>query len=131
MTQNKSPLSYPWMWCLYRMTVMLGGTAVCLTSLYFGYELVRQGASGDFTISAETEGVKGFFTSVSPGLAFAFFGCIVAIVSYRLQKTSWGVVRSSNAPKDKETCQSAATSHTSPTQPAPSEDTVGQRNASG
>ena len=89
-SENK-PLSYPWMWFAYRMTTLIGGTAIALCGLYFGFKLTQQGAMGEFTISGESEGFKGFFTSVCPGLGFAFIGCAVAAYAYRIQRRSWGL----------------------------------------
>ena len=80
------------MWCLYRMSVIIGGTLICLTSLYLGYLLIQQGATGEFTISGEKGDFKGFFSSISPGLGLAFLGCVVVIVSYVLQRKSWGSI---------------------------------------
>ena len=90
--QNNNRTSYPWMWCLYRMSVIIGGTLICLTSLYLGYLLIQQGATGEFTISGEKGDFKGFFSSISPGLGLAFLGCVVVIVSYVLQRKSWGSI---------------------------------------
>lgn len=83
-------ISPPWMWFVYRCMVILGGSIIGICGLFFGYKLVMHGAMGDFAISGETKSLKGFITSVSPGVAFAFIGCIVTIVSYWIQKFNWG-----------------------------------------
>jgi len=83
--------SYPWMWFAYRMITLLGGTTIAVLGLYFGYKLTQQGATGEFTIRGEKGDIKGFFTSISPGLGFAFLGCVVAVYAYRIQKVSWGL----------------------------------------
>lgn len=84
------PTSYPWMWCLYRMSVIAAGTIICLTSVYFGFKLIQQGATGEFTISGEKGEWRAFVTSVSPGLGLAFLGYVLAGFSYWIQRESWG-----------------------------------------
>ncbi len=86
-----TPMSYPWMGFAYRMTTLVGATAIGLCGLYFGYKLTQQGAMGEFTIRGEGGDFKGFITSVSPGLGFAFLGCVVTAYAYRIQRLSWGL----------------------------------------
>jgi hypothetical protein len=73
------------------MTTLVGATTIALCGLYFGFKLTQQGAKGEFTIRGEGGDVKGFITSVSPGLGFAFLGCVVAVYTYRIQRLSWGL----------------------------------------
>ncbi len=88
--------SYPWMWFFYRMAVIIGGTIICIVSLYFGFKLVQQGAIGEFTIKGEKGDFKGFITSISPGLFFVFCGSLVAIISYLIQPKRWGSIAREN-----------------------------------
>lgn len=89
---DKQPTSYPWMWCLYRMSVIVGGTVIGILGLYFGYKLIQQGATGEFTISGEKGDFKAFITSISPGLGLSVIGCLVTGLSYWIQKRSWGSI---------------------------------------
>jgi hypothetical protein len=74
---------------LYRMTVIICGTLIGIIGLVLGYLLVKSGARGEFAILTEVKGVKGFITSISPGLLFAFLGCVVAAISYVIQVKAW------------------------------------------
>ena len=69
-----------------------GGTIALITGIFeklinsiksFDLKAVRLIMKGDF---------KGFFSSISPGLGLAFLGCVVVIVSYVLQRKSWGSI---------------------------------------
>jgi len=84
-------MGYQMKWGLYRMTVIIGGTIIGILGLVFGFFLVKSGATGEFAISMEVKGIKGFFTSISPGLLFAFMGCTVAAISYLVQLKVWAM----------------------------------------
>ena len=103
--QEDRPDSFPWMWFIYRMSVIIGGTLIGFTSVYFGYRLIKQGATGQFTISGEKGDFTGFFSSVSPGLGLAFFGCAVAIISYIIQRKSWGIDTTRHKGRDQRKCK--------------------------
>lgn len=81
----------PWMWFAYRLATIAGGTAIGVFSLWLGYLLIQQGATGEFTLSGEGKDIKGFLTSTSPGIILAFFGCVVTTISYFIQIKAWGV----------------------------------------
>jgi hypothetical protein len=60
----------------------IGAFSVALLSIYLGYRLFLEGATGAFKFSAQAAGSSVGFESIAPGLAFAFFG--MAIAAYAL-----------------------------------------------
>jgi len=84
-------VSPPWMWFAYRVLVIISGAIIGVVSIWLGYELIKQGATGNFTIGAEREGIKAFLSSVSPGLLLVLFGCSVSALSMIVQIKAWGV----------------------------------------
>ncbi|MBN2541844.1 hypothetical protein JXI42_03180 [bacterium] len=77
-------------WFIYRILVIVFGSAIGLTGLILGYHLVKSGAMGEFNLTWDIEGWKGFITSVTPGIFFAFMGCVVTIVAFLIQTKKWG-----------------------------------------
>ncbi|MGS0695309.1 hypothetical protein [Shewanella sp. 0m-4] len=61
--------------------VAIGAFFVSGLSIYLGYDLFVQGASGEFQFSAESEGKSVSLISVAPGLGFALFGMLIAITT--------------------------------------------------
>ena len=70
--------------------VIISSGIISFFSLYFGYELTLQGAKGEFAISSELEGMQGYIASLSPGIGFGLFGCVIALGSYWIQTFNWG-----------------------------------------
>lgn len=60
-----------------------GGFFVALQSIYLGYRLFLEGATGAFKFSAQSTGATVTLESVAPGIALAFFGAAIAIYTIR------------------------------------------------
>ncbi len=70
-----------------------GAFSVSLLSIYLGYRLFLAGATGAFKLSAKfgKSGSVGY-ESIAPGLAFAGFGAVLAIVAV------WKLIGGSSCP---------------------------------
>jgi hypothetical protein len=59
----------------------VGAFAVSILCIFLGYELLMFGAQGGFKLSLNSNGTSIGLESLAPGIAFAFFGAIVASVT--------------------------------------------------
>jgi hypothetical protein len=67
--------------------LLVAGSFCFLSTLlfYFGYQLVKMGAKGEFAILSEYKGLKLTLWSLSPGLLFITGG--IALLGWALPKT--------------------------------------------
>lgn len=59
----------------------IGAFVVSGLSIYLGYRLFLVGATGGFTFSSSLKGLGFDLASTAPGLGFAIFGMIIALMA--------------------------------------------------
>ena len=59
----------------------IGAFIVSGLSIYLGYKLFLVGATGGFTFSSSLKGFGFYLASTAPGLGFAVFGMIIALMA--------------------------------------------------
>ncbi|MCH7725106.1 MAG: hypothetical protein IH991_01300 [Planctomycetes bacterium] len=59
---------------------IIGTSIFSIACAVFGFILTLKGATGEFTISTDLKGLKGYASSLAPGLAFVICGTIAICV---------------------------------------------------
>ena len=69
---------------LISMITSIGAFSVSALSIFLGYKLFILGATGGFHFSSDAAGIKLDLVSVAPGIGFAFFGMLIAVMALRV-----------------------------------------------